>query len=57
MEHFDVAIVGAGPGSKAMFGGVLYTTILQRLFLDFYQEEQCVEGGHRKAVYSAGESR
>ena len=68
MEHFDVAIVGAGPGasvaayilaqaglsvvmfergdapgSKAMFGGVLYTTVLQRLFPDFYKEEQCVE--------------
>ena len=34
---------GDAPGSKAMFGGVLYTTILQRLFPDFYQEEQCVE--------------
>ena len=33
----------AQPGSKAMFGGVLYTTILQRLFPDFYQEEQCIE--------------
>jgi len=56
VERFDVAIVGAGPGasvaayilgqaglSVVMFGGALYTTVLQRLFPDFYQEEQCVE--------------
>ena len=36
---------GDASGSKLMFGGVLYTTILQRLFPDFYHEEQCVERG------------
>lgn len=43
---------GDAPYSKAMFGGVLYTTILQRLFPDFYQEEQRVERGVIKERFS-----
>lgn len=34
---------GDTPGSKAMFGGVLYTTVLQRFFPDFSREENCIE--------------
>ncbi len=34
---------GDAPGTKAMFGGVLYTPVLQRFFPDFYREENCIE--------------
>lgn len=34
---------GDAPGAKAMFGGVLYTTVLQRFFPDFYREDSCIE--------------
>lgn len=33
---------GDFPGAKAMFGGILYTTVLQRFFPDFYQDG-CIE--------------